>query len=236
MKKERVIVDKAIKDRIKSEMKLHGHTNEFIAEKLDIEPGSYSRKLNGNIALMPHDIKALTSLWGIREEYLLCKDDFRTNKDMVEYYSDTYYEEDSRIIDLLNYYGYKFSFKSMVDVRIKDILCSDSVEDCLASLHETIVISPSRWAEFKYNVMEQRNKALNIPDNTSYKFVLKNEFSNRGKVYVFVENEGTNSRQYLSEDEFRKILLLSGKMFESLFENSMIQRGTVAPKNWEVFF
>ena len=236
MKKERVIVDEAIRARIKSEMKLHGHTNEFIAEKLDIEPGSYSRKLNGSIALMPHDIKELTSLWGIREEYLLCKDDLRTDKDMIDYFSDLYHEEDSKIIELLNYYGYKFDFKSMIEVRIEDILNSDSVEDYLASLHETITITPSHWEKFKSTVMDQRNKVLDIPDNTSFRFALKNEFSSKGKVYVFVEKEGTNSRQYLSEDEFRKLLLLSGTMFESLFKNSMIQRGTVAPKNWEVFY
>lgn len=74
-------------DRLDAEFKAYkkehkGYSNEKAAERLGITPQWFSECRHGKGKLKPHQYKILAADWGIRAEYLMCMDYFRTDAQM----------------------------------------------------------------------------------------------------------------------------------------------------------
>lgn len=110
MKKERVHVTSEMRDRFKAEMKAHKQNGYQVAELLNVEPGTYSRYLRGEIDLSQERLQKLAELWGVRTEYLLCKDDTRTIEEYFKRDDVDITERQRHIWETMTKYGYEFEY------------------------------------------------------------------------------------------------------------------------------
>ena len=121
MKKERIHVTSEIRARIKEEMKKNGLKNETVAEYLRIEPGTYSRIINDKIAMTSEHLQGLLKLFGVRENYLLCIDNYRTESDIYETKENQLTEEHRAMIRLLETFGYSFETVELLEITARDL-------------------------------------------------------------------------------------------------------------------
>lgn len=110
MKKERVHVTSEMRDRFKTEMKAHKQNGYQVAELLNVEPGTYSRYLRGEIDLSQERLQKLADLWGVRADYLLCKDDSRTFAEYFNRDDINITKRQHHIWDTMTKYGYEFEY------------------------------------------------------------------------------------------------------------------------------
>lgn len=121
MKNERIHVTSEMSKRFKQEMRDHGQKGYDIAKHLCVEPGTYSRYLTGKIDLYPETLQKLSDLWGVRKNYLLCKDDIRTNG---SFYSQKIADKAARdiaIMNLLKASGYNIELVELLAISPRDI-------------------------------------------------------------------------------------------------------------------
>lgn len=94
-----------IGQRLKQLAKEHGFTREDMSVKLNYSSGHISRFYNGSIEL-PHNVASvLAETWGIRKEYILCEDDFKTDDEMYLYLNETSIKDMQIAIDYLKTLG-----------------------------------------------------------------------------------------------------------------------------------
>ena len=110
MKKERVHVTSEMRDRFKAEMKAHNQSGYQVAELLNVEPGTYSRYIRGEIDLSQDRLQKLADLWGVRTEYLLCKDDIRTIEEYLSRDDVNITERQRHVWETMTKYGYEFEY------------------------------------------------------------------------------------------------------------------------------
>lgn len=94
-----------IGQRLKQLAKEHGFTREDMSEKLNYSCGHISRFYNGSIELPDNVASVLSETWGIRKEYILCKDDFKTDDEMYLYLNETSIKDMQIAIDYLKTLG-----------------------------------------------------------------------------------------------------------------------------------
>lgn len=84
-----IMLNKMIGSRLRDLIKEYDGKQEITAKHLFLHKGSISRYCTG-AAPLPEDIaQKLANRWNIRVEYILCKDDFKTNSDLLCYVEDT---------------------------------------------------------------------------------------------------------------------------------------------------
>ena len=72
------VINQDMKDRIVKEIKLSGKTQKEFAEAVPIHPKYFSAILNGRKAIGMDIINRMAEILSVRPEYLLCKDEYRT--------------------------------------------------------------------------------------------------------------------------------------------------------------
>lgn len=105
---EKKMLHSKMGQRLKKLAKEHGFTREDMAEKLNYSCGHISRFYKGTIEIPDNVAQALSKLWNIRKEYILCEDDFKTDEEMYSYMNETSIKEMQAAIDYLKTLGIVF--------------------------------------------------------------------------------------------------------------------------------
>lgn len=123
MRNKHVDVTPEMRDRIRSEMKRNKQTNinEKIGELLNLTSTQVSRILNGKSSCALEYIEKLAKIWGVRTDYLLCEDDYRTEWDIYEVRDKQLSEKNKAVVNLLELYGYRFEMAELLKITSADI-------------------------------------------------------------------------------------------------------------------
>lgn len=123
MRNKHIDVTPEMRDRIKAEMKRNkqANTNAEIATILNLTPTQISRILSGKSSCDLDYIKRLAKIWGVRTDYLLCKDDYRTEWDIYEIRREQLSEKNKAVVNLLELYGYEFEMVELLKITSADI-------------------------------------------------------------------------------------------------------------------
>lgn len=102
---EKKMLHLKIGQRLKMLAKEHGYTREDMSEKLNYSCGHISRFYNGSIEVPDNVASVLAETWGIRKEYILCEDDFKTDNEMYLYLNETSIKDMQIAMDYLKTIG-----------------------------------------------------------------------------------------------------------------------------------
>ena len=105
---EKKMLHSKMGQRLKRRAKERARTREDMAEKLNYSCGHISRFYKGTIEIPDNVAQALSELWNIRKEYILCEDDFKTDEEMYSYMNETSIKEMQAAIDYLKTLGIVF--------------------------------------------------------------------------------------------------------------------------------
>ncbi len=94
-----------IGQRLKQLAKEHDCTREDLSEKINYSCGHISRFYNGTIEIPDTAACILAELWGVRKEYILCEDDFKTDDEMYTYLNEVSVKDMQAAIDYLKTLG-----------------------------------------------------------------------------------------------------------------------------------
>ena len=105
------VINQDMKDRIINEIKLSGKTQKEFAEAVPIHPKYFSAILNGRKAIGMDIINRMAEILSVRPEYLLCKDEYRTENELLAIIGIQNSQHYITMIDFLDSIG--------IEVRIK---------------------------------------------------------------------------------------------------------------------
>ena len=194
MKNERIRVTSEMRDRFTEERKRHNQKQKDVAEYLNVEPGTYSRYLRGEIDLSPETLRKLCILWGVREDYLLCNDNDRTKEDIINNANDTLNEKERLFYYLLDSFGYDTDFVRFFIVSPAEMA---NTEYCglFDFIEPHIHTRRDIWEVFKNTV---RDSSDYINHYSSQWFLVDHNFMDRG-FSAFASEK-------MSNDDFNFIL------------------------------
>lgn len=104
------MLNKKIGKRLKELIEEYDKKNYVTAQFLGVNPVTISRYCNGQQTLPLDKAKKLAQKWGIREQYILCASDCKTELELIESYSLNINERDYLFIQLIRKLGYSISF------------------------------------------------------------------------------------------------------------------------------
>ena len=105
------VINQDMKDRIINEIKLSGKTQKEFAEAVPIHPKYFSAILNGHKAVGIDIVNRMAEILSVRPEYLLCKDEYRTEEELLAITGILNHHNYRHLIDFLDSIG--------IDVRIE---------------------------------------------------------------------------------------------------------------------
>ncbi len=106
MKKE--MLHQKMGSRLKRLAKEHRLTRGDMAEIISYSCGHISRFYKGTMEIPDSAAQILSDLWGIRKEYILCEDDFKTDDEMYSYMNESAIKDMQTAIDYLKTLGIVF--------------------------------------------------------------------------------------------------------------------------------
>ena len=156
MKKKPIRVTPIMKERMRAEMKRNHQTDQDIADILFISRQQYSRIINGKYNLAPEHLKKLLSVWGVRENYLLGIDSFRSEEDMWDKRSEARKESIVAALKLLNSVGMDFESYEMISFKLPDIQylkkCGLDTEKLVSAVDPYVCEPRDSWETFKNGI------------------------------------------------------------------------------------
>lgn len=188
MKKKPISVTPTMKERIRAEMKRNHQTDQDIADILYITRQQYSRIINGKYNLIPEHLKKLLSVWGVRENYLLGKDNIRTEYDFFHKIGLKSSEEHTAVTNLLSVYGYNIESVYLLAVSALDLSRLYFMDEELAFISQHIVSHVDLWeiiAERARVMKNNREYDMELFDDKKYYFEISDSLAEKIKT----ENE-----------------------------------------------
>ena len=145
MESRQIPISAEMKQRIKKEMAIHGQKNRDIADYLCMQPQSFSRIICGRALCAYEYLQRLANLWGIRENYLLCKDNIRTDNEFLIKIGSERTEKNMAISNLLKAYGYNIETVYLLAVSALDLSTLYFMDDELSFISQHIVSNTELW-------------------------------------------------------------------------------------------
>lgn len=165
MKKKPIRVTPIMKKRMTAEKKRNNQTDQDIADILFISRQQYSRIINGKYNLAPEHLNRLLSVWGVRENYLLGIDSFRSEKDMWNKRSEARNESIVAALKLLNSVGMDFESCEMISIKLPQIQFYKKggldIERLISAIDPFICEPRENWEAFKEKIRDMNE---NEPD------------------------------------------------------------------------
>ena len=156
MKKKPIHVTPIMKERIRAEMKRNHQTDQDIADILYITRQQYSRIINGKYQLMPEHLKKMLSVWGVRENYLLGVDSFRSENEIWKKRSEERKESVAATLNLLNTLGIDFESCEMISIKLPEIQYFKrhglNIDMLISSIDPYICEPRDSWETFKNGI------------------------------------------------------------------------------------
>lgn len=107
-----------MRDRFKAEADKNGRYDYQVAEEyLHVTSKTYSAWMRGKNPIGEDYVKKLADLWGVRENYLLCIDDIRTDTEYYDAYHKNLSNRQRAIWEALPVYGYEFEYIDQADTN-----------------------------------------------------------------------------------------------------------------------
>lgn len=169
MKNEHVSVNSEMKKRIKDEMRRNGQKNTDIAEYLRMEPGSFSRILNGRAPLAQEYLKMLVELWDVRSNYLMCIDNYRTDDEIFKRRGEKRTAKTNAARELLKVIGFEIEEVELLVINPVEIANMEYIDEELAYLEPHIIHDKNLWETVK-------KKAYSIRDGERFEIYRNLEF------------------------------------------------------------
>lgn len=165
MKKKPIRVTPIMKERMTAEKKRNNQTDQDIADILFISRQQYSRIINGKYNLAPEHLNKLLSVWGVRENYLLGIDSFRSEEDMWNKRSKARNESTGAALNLLNTLGFDFESCEMISIKLPQIQFYKKsgldIERLISAIDPFICEPRENWEAFKEKIRDMNE---NEPD------------------------------------------------------------------------
>ena len=175
-------------DRIKTELKKKGWTQKQLAENVFVHDKYLSKVLNGKCPINSGLLESLAEALGVRAEYLLYHDEFRTEKEYLEAMGNDKYVCALEAVDYFRSIGYKISY-------FKQLQDNNELEE---EMYVSITPPHSKesfillWKDLYRFIIPFKELAINYMNNLCSTFMVKKEpdfYQNRTDPYLDRESQ-----------------------------------------------
>lgn len=171
-----VEIKKEIGARLKKEAGLHNLKRSEMRELLAYEKEeSVSAVYSGKQTPTPDKIKKLAETWGLRENYLICADDWRTEDDKLSALHAENTKEYRVVIDFFRYIGVNLELAPFMTIPVplllshKDVLLPYFTED---EKRRIPVLEKIENTQRKENPVEYEQYSSDTPENNEYNSII----------------------------------------------------------------
>ena len=175
------VINQDMKDRIVKEMKLSGKTQEEFAEAVPIHPKYFSAILNGRKAIGMDIVNRMAEILSVRPDYLLCKDEYRTENELLAIIGIQNSQHYITMIDFLDSIGIEVRIEAPKDdpsatkYRVEGIPFDLSTSTKMASFespltHEQINFPYTEESQFLF-IDRNTGKSFTVSPRTAGKII-----------------------------------------------------------------
>lgn len=175
------VINQDMKDRIVKEIKLSGKTQKEFAEAVPIHPKYFSAILNGRKAIGMDIINRMAEILSVRPEYLLCKDEYRTENELLAIIGIQNSQHYITMIDFLDSIGIEVRIDvpkddpSATKYRVEGIPFDLSISTKMASFespltHEQINFPYTEESQFLF-IDRNTGKSFTVSPRTAGKII-----------------------------------------------------------------